>query len=143
MIYKIISKNSTETCLSAEKLNEQLGEVPFALVGLGEGFGSCTNPDKHFNFLQLTHPFKPQFWSEDDYAFAVSYASWLNEPMSAGAQLYIDEYVNFSARPDETWSFNREKLSWVPPIPMPEEGFWIWDKEEQNWVEVVVDDPAV
>lgn len=40
-----------------------------------------------------------------------------------------------------SWIFNREKMIWVPPIPMPEtEGTWEWNEELGNWQEAIIED---
>ena len=33
------------------------------------------------------------------------------------------------------WSLN-ESFDWQPPTPMPNEGFWRWDEEQLNWIEI-------
>lgn len=42
-------------------------------------------------------------------------------------------------KPFPSWVFNSETLDWDPPIPMPPEAQerpYMWDEENQQWVEV-------
>lgn len=43
-------------------------------------------------------------------------------------------------KPYESWILNEQTCWWEPPIPMPEEGAWIWNEEIENWEEVIVED---
>lgn len=38
-------------------------------------------------------------------------------------------------KPYASWSFNRETLEFIPPVPQPEQGFWDWDEDTLSWVE--------
>lgn len=38
-------------------------------------------------------------------------------------------------QPYPSWSLD-SNFNWQPPTPMPTEGFWRWDEEKQNWVEI-------
>jgi hypothetical protein len=38
-------------------------------------------------------------------------------------------------QPFPSWSLD-ENFDWQPPVPRPEEGFWTWDEENQEWVEL-------
>ena len=34
-----------------------------------------------------------------------------------------------------SWTLDQEKGTWIPPIPMPTEGSWIWDEDTLSWIE--------
>jgi hypothetical protein len=36
----------------------------------------------------------------------------------------------------ESWILNEESFLWQPPMPMPEEGEWIWNEELVDWEEI-------
>jgi hypothetical protein len=37
-----------------------------------------------------------------------------------------------------SWTLNEETCSWDPPIPKPEEGFWMWNEENLNWIQIYI-----
>lgn len=37
--------------------------------------------------------------------------------------------------PYPSWSLNLENYDWEPPIPVPQEGEWIWDEQNLNWID--------
>jgi hypothetical protein len=39
-------------------------------------------------------------------------------------------------KPFDSWLLNEQTCQWEAPIPRPENGFYIWDEETGNWVEV-------
>ena len=39
-------------------------------------------------------------------------------------------------KPFPSWTLNEETLEWEPPISRPTSGFWEWEEETQEWVEV-------
>lgn len=143
MIHKVVNKTSTDTCLSANELDQLIGDVPFIICGLGGGFGSCAAPEKHIYCSYYYHPFNNRKWESEDLDFAVSYSAWLENQSSSEADLYVEEYKKFCVAPDSLWIFSREKMSWIPPIPEPEEGKWIWDSASGSWMGVDSDAPTV
>jgi hypothetical protein len=34
-----------------------------------------------------------------------------------------------------SWVLDENTFNWVPPIPIPDSGNWIWNEEIQNWSE--------
>lgn len=44
---------------------------------------------------------------------------------------YLDDYF-YSPQPYPSWT--RSQGEWIPPMPMPLEGRWIWNESEQQWV---------
>lgn len=45
--------------------------------------------------------------------------------------------VFIAKQPYPSWMLD-ENYDWQPPIPMPEDGFWVWNEEELKW-EIVSD----
>lgn len=45
----------------------------------------------------------------------------------------LDAFI--SPRQYLSWTLDEEKGIWVPPTPMPTEGFWIWDEDTLSWIE--------
>ena len=39
-------------------------------------------------------------------------------------------------QPYPSWTLNEETADWEAPVPMPTEGIWKWDEENQEWDEV-------
>ena len=53
----------------------------------------------------------------------------------------VDEKKEYDAQqllsqPFPSWVFNSETMTWEPPVPYPENGFWDWNEEKQEWVEI-------
>lgn len=44
--------------------------------------------------------------------------------------------VFLAPRPYPSWVLNEDTTEWVPPVPMPSDGFWSWDEDSMEWVEV-------
>lgn len=42
--------------------------------------------------------------------------------------------VFIAPQPYPSWSLD-QNFDWQPPTPRPEEGFWLWDEENQSWLE--------
>jgi hypothetical protein len=38
-------------------------------------------------------------------------------------------------QPFPSWSLDEEACLWVPPVPRPTDGVYIWDEPTQTWVE--------
>lgn len=38
-------------------------------------------------------------------------------------------------QPYQSWTLDPLTFEWVPPVPMPPGGPWIWDEEHEEWVE--------
>ena len=45
-----------------------------------------------------------------------------------------DEDIFITPQPYPSWT--RSGSFWNPPTPRPDEGFWQWDEETTNWIEV-------
>jgi len=43
--------------------------------------------------------------------------------------------VFIAPQPFPSWSLD-ENFDWQPPIPKPSEGFWSWNEENQQWIEL-------
>jgi len=53
----------------------------------------------------------------------------------------IDAFV--PPKPFASWVLNNETAQWEAPVPMPEEGMWTWDEDEQEWVAVEMGNDTV
>lgn len=52
---------------------------------------------------------------------------------------YTFDGTGFAApQPYASWTLNQETYLWEPPVPRPTEGFWDWNEENQEWVEIPV-----
>ena len=51
----------------------------------------------------------------------------------------IDAFIE--PQPYASWTLDRELKRWVAPVPMPAEGFCLWDEKHQKWI--VVELPEV
>lgn len=45
----------------------------------------------------------------------------------------IDGFI--PPQPFPSWTLDEATGWWVAPVPMPDEGVWVWDEDEQAWVE--------
>jgi hypothetical protein len=43
--------------------------------------------------------------------------------------------VFIAPRPFDSWTLD-QNFDWQPPVPRPEEGFWNWNEENQEWEEI-------
>lgn len=43
----------------------------------------------------------------------------------------LDAFI--SPQPFPSWTLNEETTDWEPPVARPEEGFYVWNEEEQQW----------
>lgn len=46
-----------------------------------------------------------------------------------------DADVFIAPQPFPSWTLD-ESHDWQPPIPMPSEGRWYWDDEQDSWIEI-------
>ena len=46
----------------------------------------------------------------------------------------LDAYI--APKPYPSWSLNEETTEWEAPVARPEEGFYTWNEENQEWDEV-------
>jgi len=51
-----------------------------------------------------------------------------------GYEYNVENDVFIAPRPFESWTLD-ENFDWQPPVPRPEDGLWIWNEENQEWVE--------
>lgn len=42
----------------------------------------------------------------------------------------------YPPQPYPSWVLNDETFSWEAPVPMPENGEYVWDEDAADWVEV-------
>ncbi len=40
-----------------------------------------------------------------------------------------------SPKPQPSFVFDETTWAWIPPIPMPSPGDWLWNEEQQAWIE--------
>jgi hypothetical protein len=33
-----------------------------------------------------------------------------------------------------SWTLDEQTCQWVPPVPMPHDGLYVWNEEQQEWV---------
>ena len=53
---------------------------------------------------------------------------------------YNEEADVFVApQPFPSWSLD-SSFDWQPPVPMPEDGMYYWDEENQQWHAIVIDE---
>lgn len=51
-----------------------------------------------------------------------------------GYQYIADKDIFVSPKPFESWTLSEEG-HWTSPVPMPQEGRWVWNEESQQWDE--------
>jgi len=56
----------------------------------------------------------------------------VSNPASIGGD-YVDGFF-YSVQPYPSWT--RKEGEWLPPKPMPINGYWIWNEDSLNWVEL-------
>jgi hypothetical protein len=37
----------------------------------------------------------------------------------------------------DSWTWNEDLWKYVPPIPKPADGKWLWDNNNEQWIEVI------
>lgn len=42
--------------------------------------------------------------------------------------------VFLTPKPYPSWVLDEATTEWIAPVPMPEEGRWVWDEETLSWV---------
>jgi hypothetical protein len=45
----------------------------------------------------------------------------------------LDAFI--TPKPFPSWVLDEATTEWTAPVPMPEEGRWVWDEETLSWVE--------
>ena len=60
----------------------------------------------------------------------------------AGIGYKYDEELDafIPPKPFDSWTLDEETFSWVAPVPMPEDGEYVWDEEALGWVAVETDE---
>jgi hypothetical protein len=72
--------------------------------------------------------------SQEDSTIFIEYTD--TNPATIGGD-YVDGYF-YPIKPYESW--NRDKGSWIAPIPYPEDNkYYNWSEEELSWKEIVVE----
>lgn len=56
----------------------------------------------------------------------------------AGIGYNFDGVGFFAPQPFASWILNKDTYLWEAPTPRPEEGFWEWNEEDLEWVEIPV-----
>ena len=77
------------------------------------------------NVLQLEGEWKQTSYNNN---FRKQYAG-------VGYQFDTDADVFIAPQPYPSWSLD-DNHDWEAPVPMPEEGFWVWDEDAGQWQEV-------
>lgn len=54
---------------------------------------------------------------------------------SVGGKYYEDIDIFMPPSPYPSWIIDLETYSWIPPVPKPDSGRWIWDEETVSWKE--------
>lgn len=49
----------------------------------------------------------------------------------------LDAFIEPS--PYVSWIFDSTIMNWVPPVPKPDSGMWVWDEETVSWKEYEVE----
>jgi hypothetical protein len=57
---------------------------------------------------------------------------------SIGYKYDVDADVFIALKPYPSWTLDNN-FDWQPPVPKPNEGYWLWDEEIGNWVEAVAE----
>jgi hypothetical protein len=53
-----------------------------------------------------------------------------------GYKYDLDADVFIAPQPYTSWTLDNN-FDWQPPVPKPNEGYWLWDEEKGNWVEAL------
>ena len=73
---------------------------------------------------------------------STQYGVWIEVTESTrntnSGDLYSKEKNKFiSQKPFESWVLEEDSLEWVSPVgPKPSTGYWSWNENDQEWVEV-------
>lgn len=65
-----------------------------------------------------------------------SYNSNFRNKYAGVGDEYVEDLNIFRAKqPYPSWLFDNLSLKWIPPVPLPDNGFnnYIWDEENQKW----------
>lgn len=71
-------------------------------------------------------------------------ASWVQTSYNGGIRkmyagigyLYIESLDIFiPPKPFPSWTMDESTGDWLAPVPKPAEGRWIWNEDQQQWVE--------
>ena len=57
----------------------------------------------------------------------------------AGVGYFYDEIndIFVSPQPYPSWVLD-SNYDWQPPVERPESGFWVWNEEVLNWIEIIL-----
>jgi hypothetical protein len=54
--------------------------------------------------------------------------------------VYLEDLDIFTQpKPYESWILETKNYGWVPPVPKPDSGFWIWNEETVSWQEYEIE----
>lgn len=54
-----------------------------------------------------------------------------------GMKYYADiDAFGPASGPHPSWIFDSDEVDFIPPIPAPEEGSWVWSEEDLNWISI-------
>ena len=42
-------------------------------------------------------------------------------------------------KPYDSWVLNEETCNWEAPIPMPDDGVYVWDEQNLNWARIQIE----
>jgi hypothetical protein len=50
--------------------------------------------------------------------------------------IYLEDLDSFvEPKPYASWVINPETKEWIPPVPKPDSGIWVWDEDTTSWIE--------
>lgn len=57
----------------------------------------------------------------------------------AGVGFFYDPILDafIPPKPYPSWSLNEETCHWQAPKKCPDDGFYYWDEEDQNWIKII------
>jgi hypothetical protein len=102
-------------------INEEKYYIGFGIDGIVEQIMST---DSRFAALLLSNPEIIDLTNNADL-----------EKINEGFTFSIKENKWIPSRPHASWIFDEENGKWLAPVPMPDDGFWVWVEAKQKWVE--------
>jgi hypothetical protein len=80
--------------------------------------------------------YEKQPWNAGLYCKRTSYNGRIRKQYAGIGFFYdLSNDVFITPQPYPSWNLDQNH-DWQPPKPMPSEGFWIWDEQAQEWVNV-------
>ena len=99
-------------------------------------------PDNICKFIRVTKPELGTFqiFENEEVTYEITdgifYDVWhLRDVTEEEKEAKIDSIE--ATKPYASWTFDRETLEFIPPVPYPESGDWTWNEETLSWVEYI------